>query len=105
VLVVRVHPQTLMKIDKDLVKKVAKIARLNLTEPEIKKFESDFKDVLAEFSKLNKINTDNIKPTFSALELANVSRKDEVKKCLTNAEALSNTKNKEQGFFKGPKTL
>ena len=44
-----------MKIDKELVKKVAKLARLNLTEKEASKFADDFKEILHDFSKLKKM--------------------------------------------------
>ena len=104
-LVVRVHPQTLMKINKELVKKVAKISRISITEKEVSRFADDFKAILRDFSKLKKINTDCVKPTFSGFELQNVMRDDRTKKCLSNEQALSNTKNQENGFFKGPKTI
>jgi aspartyl-tRNA(Asn)/glutamyl-tRNA(Gln) amidotransferase subunit C len=94
-----------MKIDKELVRKVSKIARLALSEQEVKQFSEDFEDILQDFSKLKKINTDNVEPSFDPVAIQNVFRSDIVEKCLTNSEAQSNTKSKEKGFFKGPKTI
>jgi aspartyl-tRNA(Asn)/glutamyl-tRNA(Gln) amidotransferase subunit C len=105
VLVVRVHPQTLMKIDKELVRKVARISRIEINERELKKFAEDFKEVLADFSKLKKINTDDVEPTFLGFELMSVMRDDISGKCLRAKYVFLNTENKENGFFKGPKTL
>jgi aspartyl-tRNA(Asn)/glutamyl-tRNA(Gln) amidotransferase subunit C len=94
-----------MKIDKLLVKKVAAIARINLTEQELTSFTQDFKDILKDFSALRKINTDKVVPTYCPIDLQNIYRPDSVGKCLTKQKALSNTKHKEKGFFKGPKTI
>ncbi|MBT3583149.1 Asp-tRNA(Asn)/Glu-tRNA(Gln) amidotransferase subunit GatC [Candidatus Woesearchaeota archaeon] len=94
-----------MKINKELVKKVAKIARLTLSEQEVKQFSEDFNDILQDFSKLKKINTDNVEPSFDPIAIQNVLRLDNVERCLSNSDALSNTKSKENGFFKGPKTI
>ncbi|MFA4820401.1 MAG: Asp-tRNA(Asn)/Glu-tRNA(Gln) amidotransferase subunit GatC [Candidatus Aenigmatarchaeota archaeon] len=35
--------------------------------------------------------------------MENVLREDAPEKCLSNEEALKNTKHKEKGFFKGPR--
>ena len=94
-----------MKIDKLLVKKVAAIARINLSEQELIRFTQDFKNILKDFSELRKIDTDSVEPTFCPIVLKNIYRQDSVGKCLTKQKALSNTKHKEKGFFKGPKTI
>jgi aspartyl-tRNA(Asn)/glutamyl-tRNA(Gln) amidotransferase subunit C len=94
-----------MNIDKDLIKKVAKIARLNLTESEIKEFLPQLKEILNSFSVMNDINTDNIKPAFQPIEIKNIYREDKIEKSLTQQGALSNTKHKKDGFFKGPKAI
>ncbi|MFH0936069.1 MAG: Asp-tRNA(Asn)/Glu-tRNA(Gln) amidotransferase subunit GatC [Candidatus Woesearchaeota archaeon] len=94
-----------MNIDKDLIKKVAKNARLNLTESEIKEFLPQLKEILNSFSVINDVNTDNIKPSFQPIEIKNVYREDKVEKSLTQREALANTKHKKDGFFKGPKAI
>ncbi len=94
-----------MNIDKDLIKKVAKNARLNLTESEIKEFLPQLKEILNSFSVINDVNTDNIKPSFQPIEIKNVYREDKIEKSLTQQEALANTKHKKDGFFKGPKAI
>ena len=92
-------------IEKKTVKKVADLARINLTEKELEKFSKDLESILEAFKKLDKVNTDKVKPSFQPTPIKNVFRKDEVKKGLTQEEALANTKNKEKGYFKGPKAV
>ncbi|MCX6711507.1 MAG: Asp-tRNA(Asn)/Glu-tRNA(Gln) amidotransferase subunit GatC [Candidatus Woesearchaeota archaeon] len=94
-----------MNIDKDLIKKVAKNAHLNLTESEIKEFLTQLKEILNNFSIINDINTNDIKPSFQPIEIKNIYREDKVEKSLTQEEALANTKHKKDGFFKGPKAI
>ena len=94
-----------MEVNKELIKKVALNARLNLTEKEIETFIPEIKEILEHFSKLSKLNTDNVKPSFHPIELKNVMREDIAKKSLSQEEALSNTRHKKDNYFKGPKAL
>lgn len=94
-----------MKVDKELIEKVASVARLNLTDAEIKKFLPQMKDILDAFSKIDKVNTEKTKPSFQPVELKNSLRKDKKGKCLTQEEALSNTEHKKDGYFKGPRAI
>ena len=94
-----------MRIDRKLIEHVAEVARLKLTEEEIKKFTPQLKETLEFFSKLHEVKTDIIKPSFQPLEIRNAMREDKERECLTQEEALSLTKNKKDGYFKGPKVV
>ena len=94
-----------MKIDKDIIKRVAENARLNLKESEINEFLPQLKEVLSNFEVIQKAPTKNIEPSFQPLEIKNVTREDETSNCLTQEEALKNTKHKQNGYFKGPKAI
>jgi len=94
-----------MKVTKELVKKVASNARLKLTDEEIEGFVPELKEILDYFSKLDGLNTGSIKPSFHPIEIKNVMREDEAKESLGVEEALLNTKNKKDSYFKGPRSL
>lgn len=94
-----------MEVDRKLLEHVAEIARIKLSEEEIKKFLPQLKEILEFFSKLKEINTDNVKPSFQSVELKNVVREDKEEKCLSQDDALSLTENKKDGYFKGPKAI
>lgn len=94
-----------MKLDSNLIKKVAKNARLSLTEEEIKKFLPQLKEILDVFSKLNEVNTDKVEPSFQPIEVKNVFRDDVVEESLDEEEVFLNVKNKKDGYFKGPKAV
>lgn len=91
-----------MKVDKELIQHIADLARLKLTDAEIKEFLPQLKEILQAFSKLDEVNTENTKPSFQPVELKNMMREDKTKPCLTQEKALSNEKEKKDGYFKGP---
>jgi len=94
-----------MKVDKKLIEHVAYVARLNLTKKEIEKFTPQLKEILESFSKISKVNTDKTKESFQPIELKNFMREDIEEKSLSQDEALSNTKHKKEGYFKGPRVI
>ncbi len=96
-----------LKINKELVKKVAENARLELTEKELTKFTPELKEVIIDsFNKLDKIETDE-EPSFQPIQQTNKLREDKAEKSLTQEEALRNVKEelRENGYIRGPKVL
>ena len=71
------------------VEKIAKLARLKLSEEEIKKFEKDLEEVKEMFDEIDKIEVKE-NPCFQPVEVKNVTREDKVKKGFSTKEALSN---------------
>ena len=92
-------------IGKDMVMKVARLARLNLTEKEAERFSRDLESILRAFKDLDNVDTASVKPSFHPLETKNVFRKDEPRPGLTQDEALANARNRESGYFKGPRVV
>lgn len=80
-----------MKLTKDQVKHVAKLARLGLSDAEVEKFQSQLSGILDYVEQLNEVNTDGVLPTAQVTGLLNVKREDKAKKsCLADpAELLS----------------
>ena len=94
-----------MKVDKELIEKVASLARLKLTDKEINKFLPQLKEILEYFSELDKIDAKNVKPSFQPVELKNFTREDKEEGCLSQERALENSFNKKDGYFKGPRAV
>jgi len=91
-----------MKVDKELIKHIASLARLQLTDDEVNRFLPQLKEILDAFSKLDEVDTDNVKPSFQPVELKNMMRQDKITGCLSQEKASSNAKEKKNGYFKGP---
>ena len=94
-----------MKFDKELVRSIARNARIDLTEKELSEFTEELGHVINAFALIDKADTKDIEPSFHPVKIVNVYRQDVVEKSLSQNEALSNTSHKKDGFFKGPKTL
>lgn len=95
-----------MKLTKDQVKHVAKLANLPLTSNEEEKYSEQLSKILVYIEQLNKVDTQDVEPTFNVSGQANVMREDSVDVCLPQADALSNAFQKKdalpagrQGFF------
>ncbi len=63
------------------VRHIAKLARIKLSDSEVKKFTSELGDILDFFQKLQKVKTDHVAETSQVTGLENISRLDEVKMC------------------------
>ena len=92
------------KISLETLEHVARMARLELTDQEKKKFQKDLNEILAAFKELDMADA-KFEPSFQPLDIKDVFRDDVAGKCLTQEKALANTKHREKGFFRGPKAV
>ncbi|MGD0553074.1 MAG: Asp-tRNA(Asn)/Glu-tRNA(Gln) amidotransferase subunit GatC [Sedimentisphaerales bacterium] len=93
------------KIDKSQVKKVAKLARLDLSEAEIEEFAGQLNAIIDYVERMNKLNTEGVEPMAHCLPVNNVFRDDIVKKSLGTEKTLANAPEQDGAFFKVPKIL
>ncbi len=93
------------KITKDEVKKVAKLARLELNENEISNHAAQLEKILEYVKQLEDIDTEKVTGTTRAIEVNNVFRKDEQKNSDCSQEILELRPSKEDKYFKVPKII
>ena len=74
-----------MKLSKQQVEHVAKLARLGITEKEKEKFRKELSAILGFVEKLNEAKTEGVEPTAHITGLKNVTREDE--SGMTNQES------------------
>ena len=94
-----------MKLDKELLEKIANNSRLNLTKKEEEEFLPQLKEILTVFSELDKVDTKGVKPSFQPIPIEDVTREDIIEPCLTEEGVFLNVKNKKEDYFKGPKAI
>lgn len=94
-----------MGISREEVKHIAKLARLEFSEQEIDRFTEQLSTILDYVSKLNELETGNIKPTSHVIDLKNCFKEDEVKGSLPVDASLRNAPQRENNFFKVPKII
>ena len=93
------------RINKEEVKKVAHLARLELEEHEINNHAEQLEKILEYIKQLEKIDTDGVASTTRAIEVINVLRKDEKKNSDCTDELLELAPSRENKFFKVPKII
>lgn len=94
-----------MKIDKELVDKIAHLARLEFPDEQKIKIEQDLNRILSFMESLNEVDTSTVAPLVYMSEEKNVFRKDEVSKEITHEEALKNAPKKDSDYFRVPKVI
>jgi aspartyl-tRNA(Asn)/glutamyl-tRNA(Gln) amidotransferase subunit C len=93
------------KIDRQQVRKVAKLARLDLTEAEIEEFTGQLGAILEYVEKMNELDTAAVEPLAHCLPIHSVFRADEVRESLGTERTLANAPQRDGSFFKVPKIL
>ena len=89
------------KLSEDDVLKLARLARLHLTEDEIVKFSDEIGSILEYVNKLKQVDLSNLEPTMQVTGLTNVTRPDEYKDYgFTPAELMKNAPATEEGHIK-----
>lgn len=67
-----------MKLTKEQVKHVAKLARLGLRDSEVAKFQTQMSSILDYVEQLNEVDTEGVPPTAQVTGLVNIMRDDVV---------------------------
>lgn len=89
-------------MDKDIISKVAEVARLKLGEDDMEKLGRDFDDILKHLSRLNELKLAGEEAVY-ATSNANVLRKDEEKK--SDAPLMGNVPRRHNRLIKVPRGL
>ena len=93
------------KIDTDMVKHVANLVRLGISEEEAQKFSPQFSSIIDYFNMLNEVDTENVPPASDITNNTNVLREDVVKPSMSREEFLKNAPQSERGYVKVPTVL
>jgi len=82
------------------VKHMAKLANLNLSEEDIKKYSNQLKEVLDYVKQLERVDVKGIDPTSQVTGLVNIKREDESTPALSSEEVLANAPARSDSLFK-----
>jgi aspartyl-tRNA(Asn)/glutamyl-tRNA(Gln) amidotransferase subunit C len=81
------------------VRNTAKLARLELSEAETSRFQTQLSQVLSYVEKLKEVDVSGVEPTAHTSEVQNVFRSDEPRDWFSAQEALSNAPRQANGLF------
>ena len=90
------------RITRDEVLHVARLARLELTDDEVTKFQAELSDILEAVSKVSELDLEGVPPTAHPLEIANAWADDEPRPCLPLDDVFANAPERDDDHFRTP---
>ncbi len=93
------------KIDVDMVKHVAFLVRLGISEEEAQAFSKQFTSIIDYFHLLNEVDTSQTPSAAQLTQSENVLREDQAAPSMSRDEFLQNVPRREGGFVKVPLVL
>ena len=94
-----------MKIDHELILKLEKLSRLELSEDQRVKMQSDLSKMLGMVEKLDELDLSEVEPLLHMTKRSNVTRADEVKNHIDTPTAMDNAPDSTKEYFKVPKVI
>ncbi len=89
-----------MKLSREEVLHIARLARVALTDAEIEKMREQLSNILENFEILKQVDTADVPPTAQSITLQNVMRDDEVAPSLSPEAVLANAPRQEGNYFR-----
>lgn len=93
------------KITTETVAKVAKLARIKITEAEEQKFAGELTGIMNWIEQLSEVDTEGVAPMTSVVEVKLHQREDEITDGGYVEKILSNAPEAQEGFFVVPKVV
>jgi aspartyl-tRNA(Asn)/glutamyl-tRNA(Gln) amidotransferase subunit C len=90
------------RITRDEVLHVARLARLELSDDEVTKFQAELSDILEAVSKVAELDLADVPPTAHPLQIANAWADDVARPCLPLDEVFANAPDRDGDYFRTP---
>jgi aspartyl-tRNA(Asn)/glutamyl-tRNA(Gln) amidotransferase subunit C len=90
------------RISRDEVLHVARLARLELSDDEVTKFQEQLSDILEAVSKVSELDLSDVPPTAHPLEIANAWAEDAPHDCLPLDDVFANAPDRDGDYFRTP---
>ena len=81
---------------------MARLARLELTEPELERMAGELSGILDHVERMNELDLDGVEPTSHVVELENVLRADEARPSWPREPILEPAPDPAEGAFRVP---
>jgi len=89
-----------LKLSNEEVRKIARLARLGVSDEELEQYAVDLTRIVGYIEKLSEVNVDGISPSGIPGQQATNMRDDEVRPCLDRDLALSQAPDSASGLFR-----
>jgi len=89
-----------MKLSREAVLHISKLARLGLNDQEVEKAREQLSNILENFEILEQVDTTDTPPTAQSITLTNVVKEDIPADSLSPDQILANAPHREEDFFR-----
>lgn len=94
-----------MKINRELLDKIAHLARLEFDEKDAEKMMQDMTEIVEWVEKLKEVDTAGVEPLTTMSHEVNALREDQIREHLSHERALRHAPKKDADYFRVPKVL
>lgn len=94
-----------MSVDKETVRRIAHLARIAIKEEELEPMTGELNTILAWVEQLGEVDTDDVAPMTSVVEISLRRRADEITDGGYADRVMKNAPNAVEGFFAVPKVV
>ena len=102
---VRRYHRRMVRISRADVEHVAHLARLHLTDDELDRMQVQLSNILGAVETLRDVDTSDVSPTASVIQLENVMRDDAASAPMPRAATLANAPLRDDPFLRVPTVL
>ncbi len=94
-----------MKVDNELIDKLAHLSRLEFQENEKEEIRKGLEEMIGFVDKLNELDTSGVEPLLHITNNKNILRSDNIEPTLNVEEAVRNSAFPDSVYFKVPKVI
>lgn len=94
-----------MSVDLDTVKRVARLARIAVSDEQAEKMQGELNRILVFVEQLNEVDVEGVEPMTSVVETSMKKRQDVVTDGWKAEDIVANAPVSEDGFFMVPKVV
>ncbi|MCT8973193.1 Asp-tRNA(Asn)/Glu-tRNA(Gln) amidotransferase subunit GatC [Microbaculum marinisediminis] len=94
-----------MSVDIDTVKRIARLARIAVSEEEAQGLQGELNSILGWVEQLSELDVDDVEPMTSVVQVAMKKREDEVTDGDIAADIVANAPETEDNYFVVPKVV
>ena len=94
-----------MKVDEKLVRRIAHLARIKVSDSDVQHLEGELSSILGFVELLSEVDTDNVKPMTSAVDREMFEREDVVTDGGYPDDIVKNAPERDDHYFMVPKVV
>jgi len=94
-----------LPLTREDIAQIALLARLELAEEEIDRLTGHMNQIMAYFTELQELDTEDVEPTSHVIPIENVFREDRARPSLPTSDIVANAPEEQDGCFVVPRIV